>query len=178
MAASQHHLSLSGNNTPNESGQATLEFAIVALLMLLLFFVTVDFGRAIYDIEVMSGLTRQGSNLASRGSDLSTSATAVVSGDSPLDLTHNGEVVITSVTNINRVNTITGQVSLGGISQNSRVGMGIGSRASVPTAATTMLQPNQTIYITEVFYSFRPVTPIANVLHTVMPSILYQAAYF
>jgi len=167
--------SMSTKNTRKESGQAAVEFALVAMVMLLLFFMLVDFGRAIYDLEVMSGLTRQGSNLASRGSDLPTSAAAVVSGDAPLDLSHNGEVIITSVTNTNRVNTITGQVSLGGISQNSKIGNRVGSRATIPAAAITMLQPNQTIFITEVFYSFHPVTPM---LHNALPSTLYQAAYF
>jgi hypothetical protein len=41
-----------------------------------------------------------------------------------------------------------------------------------------MIQANQTIYVTEIFYSFRPITPIGNILHVVMPSTLYQAAYF
>ncbi len=183
MAPIQHHRALGRSNTASESGQAALEFAVVVPIMLLLFFALVDFGRAIYDMEVMSGLSRQGSNLASRGTDLTSAVQAVLSGDSPLNLNQNGKVIITSVTN--QVNTsgcsglcITGQESLGGISQNSRIGTGVGNSATVPAAAATMLQPNQTIFITEVFYSFHPVTPIANVLHIVMPSTLYQAAYF
>ena len=70
--------------------------------MLVLFCMVVDFSRAIHDEQVMTGLSRQGSNLASRGTTLSASAAAVIAGDSPLNLSSNGEVIITSVTNINR----------------------------------------------------------------------------
>lgn len=161
-----------------ERGQAAVEFALVAGLMLVLFSVVIDFSRAIHDLQVMAGLSRQGSNLASRGTTLSDSAAAVIAGDTPLDLSRNGEVIITSVTNINRVFTITDQVSQGGISQNSRVGKGVGNRAQLPSTAAGMLQPGQTIYVTEIFYSYQPITPIRNLLKVAMPSDLYQAAYF
>jgi Flp pilus assembly protein TadG len=161
-----------------ESGQAAMEFALIATLMLVLFCMVVDFSRAIHDVQVMAGLSRQGSNLASRGTSLSDSVTAVVAGDPTLNLSNNGEVIITSVSNISRVLTITGQVSQGRNTQNSRVGTGVGNRATVPSSSAAMLAPGQTIYVTEVFYSYQAITPLKNVLKLAMPSTLYQAAYF
>jgi Flp pilus assembly protein TadG len=143
--------SVGGRIAAAESGQAAMEFALIAALMLVIFSMLIDFSRAIHDSQVMAGLSRQGSNLASRGTSLSDSAAAVIAGDSSLNLNSNGEVIITSVTNINRIYTITGQVTEGTISQTSRVGKGIGNTASVPASAAAMLQPGQTIYITEVF---------------------------
>jgi Flp pilus assembly protein TadG len=178
MKHSQHPGSVGRKISAAESGQAAIEFALIAALMLVLFCMLIDFSRAIHDVQVMAGLSRQGSNLASRGTSLSDSAVAVIAGDSPLDLSSNGEVIITSVTNINRVYTITDQVSKGGVSQNSRVGTGVGNTASVPPSAAAMLQPGQTIYITEIFYSYQPITPVQNLLKLAMPSTLYEAAYF
>jgi hypothetical protein len=106
------------------------------------------------------------------------SAAAVVAGDAPLNLQGSGEVIVTSVTNINQVLTITGQASQGGISRTSRIGSGVGTVATVPPAAATMLQPGQTVFVTEVFYAYQPVTPIGNMLKTVLPATLYEAAYF
>jgi len=63
-----------------ESGQAAVEFALIAGLMLILFCMLVDFSRAIHDVQVMASLSREGSNLASRGTTLSASANAVVAG--------------------------------------------------------------------------------------------------
>jgi len=178
MKHPRHRSSLSRKIAAVESGQAAMEFALIAALMLVLFCVLVDFSRAIHDVQVMAGLSRQGSNLASRGTTLSDSATAVLAGDAPLDLSSNGEVIITSVTNTNRVLAITDQVSKGGVSENSKVGSGVGNTATVPPSTAAMLQPGQTIYITEIFYTYQPITPIQNLLKLAMPSTLYQVAYF
>jgi hypothetical protein len=129
-------------------------------------------------MQVMVGLTREGSNLASRGTTLSDSAKAVITGDAPLDLNANGEVIVTSIANVGGSNIITGQASQGGISRSSKLGAGVGNHATVPPAAAAMLQPGATIYVTEVFYSYRPITPIGNFVKIVMPSTLYEAAYF
>jgi Flp pilus assembly protein TadG len=178
MAKSQQHLSAGSKLVAAHSGQAMIEFAVIVPLMLVLMFALVDFGRALTSMQAMIGLSREGSNLASRGETLPQSAAAVMAGDAPLDLSGSGEVIVTSVTNINQVPTITGQASKGGISRSSKIGHGLGTVAKVPSAAATMLQPGQTIFVTEVFYSYQPVTPIGHVLKVVMPATLYEAAYF
>lgn len=178
MTRSRHRGSVRKKIAAVESGQAAVEFALVAGLMLVLFCVLVDFSRAIHCVQVMAGLSRQGSNLASRGTTLSDAAASVIAGDASLDLNSNGEVIITSVTNINRIYTITGQVTEGMVSQSSKVGRGVGKTASLPSSAAAMVQPGQTIYVTEIFYSYRPITPIQNLLKLIMPSKLYQVAYF
>ena len=137
-----------------------------------------DFARAIYYKQVMTNLTREGSNLASRGTDLGTTATAVMGESAPLDLNKKGRVIVTSVLNNSGAYQITGQVSQGGISASSRIGTGVGNPAKVPTANPTIPQPGQTAYITEVFYSYQPMTPIGKMVKLVIPSTLYDAAYF
>jgi Flp pilus assembly protein TadG len=99
MRHAGHPRSVGRKIAASESGQAAVEFALVASLMLVLFCILVDFSRAIHDVQVLAGLSREGSNLASRGTDLLDPANAVVAGDSPLNLSSNGEVIITSVTN-------------------------------------------------------------------------------
>ena len=178
MATSKFHKSFGCKLAAHQSGQAMLEFAIVATLGLTLVFALVDFGRALNYMQVMIGLSRQGSNLASRGDTWSAAAQAVIAGDAPLDLNNSGEVIVTAVTNAAAGNIVTGQVMQGHVTQGSKIGTAVGGPASVPAAAAAMLQPGQTIFITEVFYSFQPITPIGNFLNTVLPSTLYEAAFF
>ena len=151
---------------------------MIASLIIMLVFAIVDFGRAFSQVQVMIGLTRQGSNLASRGTSLLDSAKAVVAGDAPLDLNAGGEVIMTAVTKNAQGNVITGQVAQGGVARVSKVGQGVGTIATLPSSAAAMLQPGQTVYITEVFYTYQAITPVAKLVNIVMPSTLYQVAYF
>jgi Flp pilus assembly protein TadG len=178
VVSQQNLLSRSNLGKGNQPGQASVEFAVVATVLLVLVLSLVDFSRALYDLQVMVSLTRQGSNLASRGDSLQQAASAVITGDAPLDLATSGEVIVTSVMNTGGRNTITGQWPQGGTNNNSKIGTVVGARAKIPATAANMLEPGQTIYVTEVFYTYKPVTPIGNFVKMFMPSTLYEAAYF
>ena len=59
----------------------------------------------------------------------------------------------------------------------SQIGSVVGGTAILP--ATVVPQLNQTVYVTEVFYKYKPITPIGNLLTgTVLPSQLYDVAYY
>ena len=164
----------------SQSGQAMLEFACIATVALVVLFGTIDFGRLLFDLKAMTGLTRQGGNLASRGSTVSDAAAAVIAGQAPLNLTTTGEIIVTSVQDNKGVFTITGQSAQGGMSPapSSKVGTGIGAAAMLPASAQGMMQSGQSIYVAEVYYSFQPVTPIGTLLKVALPSTLYEVSYF
>jgi len=54
----------------------------------------------------------------------------------------------------------------------------IGNPATMPSGASTALNAGQTLYVTEVFYSYTPMTPIGALLKTSLASTLYGVAYF
>jgi Flp pilus assembly protein TadG len=167
-------------STSVEKGQAVLEILPVALLLLTLAFAVIDFSRAIWQLEVMSALTREGSNLASRGTTLPAAAATVLNDGVNLNLAGSGEVIVTSVANIGGgVFVITGQTPPNGaLTASSKIGNGVGSAAILPATSPTIPQPNQTIYITEVFSSFAPITPLGAFLKITLPTTLYDVAYF
>ena len=48
----------------SESGQAFIEFTFVVLMLIIMLFGLIDFGRAIYEHEVLTNLSREGARLA------------------------------------------------------------------------------------------------------------------
>jgi len=159
----------------NNSGGALVEFALAASLMLTLAFGVIDFTRAIYDLQVMMNLTGEGSNLASRGTSLSDTATAVVNGASPLEFGTEGCVIVSSVYNDGSTVKVSGQATQCPNPQISKIGT-VGSLANLPSGAVP--QANQTVFATEIFYSYQTITPIGKLLQTTLPSKLYDVAYY
>ena len=177
MAASRRNNSAHIRKRGGETGQALLEFALVATIITIMALAVIDLSRAIYDKEVLSDLSRTGSNLASRGATLSDAANAVIAQPSDLNMASNGLVIVSSVTNNSGTITVTGQQQAGGISGSSRVGVQ-GRGATLPATTPPIPSNGQTVYVTEVFYSFSPITPIGKLMTMVFPSTLYDSAYF
>ena len=177
MAESGQKYAVGSTLRANDSGQALVEFAISATLMLILVFGLIDFSRAIFIKEVIVNLSGEGSSMASRGTSLSDTATAVVAASGHLNVSVNGQVIVSSVFNNNNTLQLTGQVSQGAMGVGSRVGNSIGGTAVLPASVSPQL--NQTVYVTEVFYKYKPITPLGNILVGVaLPSQLYDVAYY
>jgi Flp pilus assembly protein TadG len=176
MAASGHDDTRRSNVTADDSGQALVEFAIAAMMMLIIVFGLIDFCRAIYDQQVITNLTGEGCSLSSRGTSLTDTVTSVIASSAPLNLNASGRVIATSVFNNNGVLQVTGQVSQGGFVAASRIGVS-GGLAHLPPAAVP--QVNQTVFVTEVFYQYSTLTPIGKLLSTaIVPSQMYDVAYY
>src|ERR1700760_3889227 len=106
-----------------DSGQALLELSFTFVILAVLVFGIVDFGRAIYDAAVMKNLSGESSNLASRGASTATTAQNVTSfAASSLDLQSQGCVIVTVVTNNTGTLQVTDQASRCAIAATSRVG--------------------------------------------------------
>jgi Flp pilus assembly protein TadG len=170
---------------PNEAGQALLEFAAAIVMLLVLVFGVIDFSRAIYQKEVMVQLTREGSDLASRGDSLSQVATTLAGEAGPLNLnaTGPGLVIVTSVTNVSGATPaiqVSGQYQQGTLTGvTSKIGSGVvGTKATLPAAAAGVPPANQTLYVTEIYYPFKPITPLGSLVKIVFPGTLYDVAFF
>jgi Flp pilus assembly protein TadG len=169
------------------SGQALIEFMFVGFILLFLLFGLIDFSRAISTRQTLVNLSRESANLAARGSGDTTDATisnaiaSVIAGDAPLSIDTNGLVIISAVLNSNGYFLVTNQIMEGALS-NSAISqiapLGVGSMATMPTTAVQIPQTNQTAFVSEVFYSFQPITPIGKLLNFTITNVLYDAAIF
>jgi len=171
------HWTGNGGKREGDSGQALVEFALSATMLLTLVFGLIDYSRAIYLVQVITNLAGEGSSMASRGTTLSDTAAAVVAASGPLNLGTHGQVIVSSVFNNNNKIQLTAQVSQGGIGAVSQIGSVIGGIVVLPATVTPQL--NQTVYVTEVFCAYKSITPIGTLLTgTILPSQLYDVAYY
>jgi len=172
------HLS-KANRLGDDRGSVLVELALCMTMLLVLVFGAIDFSLIIFDRQVMAGISRQGSDLASRGTSLTDTVSALVTQGQSLKIGTTGRIFVTAVADVNGKPQIIDQAeSPTGISVNSTIGSGVGKAAAMPASATTVLKDGQTIYVTEVFYAFKPVTPIGTFLKLSLASNLYEAAYF
>ncbi len=168
-----------------------LELLPVVSVLLVLIFGVIECSYTIWQLEVVTALSREGSNIASRNNvALSTAVTTVVNDGAVLNLVKNGEVIITAVQNQGGTFKITDQFAstpTGTFTAISRIGTGVGSTVTLlpdtPATSTTLplngtVPLDSTVYVTEVFESYVPITPIGAFVKVTLPSTIYDAAYF
>jgi len=173
-----------------ESGQALVELSFALVILCVFVSGIIDFSRAIYDVEVMKNLVGEGSSMASRGTSLGNTVTTVTAdAGNDLSISTAGCVMVTAVTNMGGSSLqVTGQSSGGGIACTSKVGCLSGqgscksSTATLPAGAVSALTSEVTgssIYVTEIFYNYKTITPLADMLGSgVLPSQFYAVAYY
>jgi Flp pilus assembly protein TadG len=163
----------------DERGAALIELALCMSFLLILVFGLIDFSQIIFDNLVMSGLSRQGSDLASRGTTLASTVSALGIQGAAMNIGTNGRIIVTEVADVNGYPQIINQAeSPTGITVTSPIGSIIGNTAVMPSSANGVLNAGQTVYVTEVFYHYTPMTPLTGFLNTPLTFNFYQSAYF
>ena len=158
------------------TGLALLQLAILLPLLFLLLFGMIDFGRLLLVKNELSALSREGGNLASRGTPFDQTIRAIFSASGSSDLNHNGCIILTAVErHPNGHPVVTDQMIAGHRLRSSRVGS-LGGPATVPVPH--LPRPGQVLIVAEVFMDFSAVTPIASFLGQNLPGFAYDSAYF
>lgn len=153
-----------------------IEFALVAVMLMLMLFAIIDFSRIILVHEIMLNVSREGANLVSRGTDMNVALNALVTSAQPLDINGHGCIILSSVFNSNGVLRVTGQQKTTGVVQSSSHVGTTNTTAILPNPNLPL--PNQTLWVAEVFYVYVPVTPLGKLLGVTLPTTNYDAAYF
>jgi len=169
-------------------GQALMEFAIVVVILAVLVMGLADYGRLFVTRQMMVVASREGANLAARGTTLSNAVAAMVATAPAMLFTNGyGTIIASSVTRNNGgTPTVSGQVRFGATNYASRIGTLNATGNAVTLPSTQLPATNQTLYITEVYYPFAMVTPVGNLLNLLRgrgtnaptTSLLYDVSFF
>jgi Flp pilus assembly protein TadG len=150
--------------------------------MLILIFGLIEFSQIIYANEVMAGISRQGSSLVSRevaSDEIPTTVAALVNQGGALNLGTNGKIIVTEVNGTSTAPVIANQYpSATGIAATSVTNNWIAHPTTIPADAQADLNAGYTLVITEVFYTYTPITPLGGFLKMSLTPTLYDAAYF
>lgn len=171
-----------------ESGQALIEMSFGFIVMCVFVFGAIDFGRAVYDVQVMRNLAGEGSSMGSRGTKLPQTVTTVANyAGTTIDLKTKGCIIETEVTNNGGTAVITAQASVCAITATSKIGcvQGVAGCQGIPTlppgaSAALLAEPSgSALYVTEIFFNYSAITPIAGLMKgNLLPSQLYSVAYY
>jgi hypothetical protein len=166
----------------DEQGAAFVELALCLPMLFVLMFGVIEFSQLILDNQIMTGLSRQGSNIASREPNmkLQTIVSALGTQGASLNIGTRGRIIITEVDGTSTKPVIESQaISTTGIPATSVTESWISNpRRNIPLNAKTLLNAGQPIFVTEIFYSYVPITPVGGFLKMKLASTLYDVAYF
>ena len=164
-------------------GAAAVEFAFIMPLLFVIVFAIIDFGRLGHARLVVTNVSREAANLASRYRDIDIQKEAddllylLIASGTPLDLDQNGKIVITKIcagaSSENQDPVIAVQRSRGSLSVGSSL---VGGQLGLSEPMYDHLvfkEDNQTsdiseITVAEVFYKYRPITPLPNFIEGIL----------
>jgi hypothetical protein len=158
-----------------ERGQELAEAAIILPILLIMAFAVIEFGNAYSIVHTMAGLSREGANLAARGTSLDTTLQIVLTNGSDISLSAQGGTVVTRVQVQSGTPVVIGQVASPGYSGLSRIGT-VGNPAQ--DVGSWGLQAGQDVYAVEIFYRYDQLTPLGNIIGPAVPDTLYERTVF
>lgn len=158
-----------------DAGQGILEFALVLPIMLTILLGMVEFANTYDRVHGMAGISREGANIASRGTALSEVLSVVLADGQTINMQTRGGAVVSRVVIREGSPTVEAQVASDGFTSASRLLSG--GRATEEIAQAGYAE-GSTLYVVETFLTYEPITPLSRLLKSAGPDELYQRAVF
>lgn len=158
-----------------ERGQGLVELVLIVPVLLTVTFGILELGTLLDVSHSITGLSREGANLAARGASLDSVLYITVLNGQTIGLGDEGGVVASRIDVQGGVPMITSQLASAGYVGHSRIGA-IGSPAAGLVGQG--LTDARTYYTVEVFAPYRPFTPLQGFVDSIVPDTLYDRSLF
>ena len=159
----------------SDSGQGIAEFALSLPIILVILLGMVEFSNAYDRTHGLAGLSREGANIAARGTALSEVLTTVMANGETLKLPANGGAIVSRLVVKQGQPTIMAQIATDGYEEKSQLA---DNDVAAEWIAMAGFAEGSTHYSVEVFLTYEPITPLAGLYKAVAPSVLYERAVF
>jgi hypothetical protein len=158
-----------------DEGAELVELVIVLPFLLIMSFGILELGNALDKAHGMSTLSREGANIAVRGTALDTVAAVTMANGMSIGLDARGGTIVSRILVEGGVPTLKEQVATSGYDGLSRVGQ-VDSTVSQYVGAG--LVDGQQLFAVEVFYDHQKVTPLSRILGPIIPDTMYDVSVF
>jgi Flp pilus assembly protein TadG len=159
----------------DERGQGLAELVITLPFLLLLALGLIEVSRAIEHSHTMSGLTREGANIASRGTALNDALTITRANQSASGLGTGGGAIASRIEVVAGVPRVVAQVASTVYAVLSRVGRQDSTATPYVTAG---LLTGGRYFVVELFVPYQPITGFDRLLPGMIPGTLYDRSLF
>ncbi len=156
-------------------GVELVEVVLVLPVMLTVVFGLLEFGSVFDRQHVVSGLSREAANIASRGASLDSVVQITITNGTTVGVGSDGAVIASQIDIIGGVPQVTNQTVGGNMTVASRVGL-IGAPAT-PFVGNG-LADGKTYFVVEIFLPHQPFTPLRAFIAPVIPDTLYDRSIF
>jgi hypothetical protein len=159
----------------SDSGQGIVEFALSLPIILVILLGMVEFSNAYDRIHGLAGLSREGANIAARGTALSEVLRTVMANGETLNMPANGGAIVSRLVVTQGQPTVMAQIATDAYEQKSQLA---DDDVAAEWIAMAGFAEGSTHYSVEVFLTYEPITPLAGLYQAVAPSVLYERAVF
>jgi len=156
-------------------GQDLVELVLTLPILLVVAFGILELGSLLDIQHSLSGLTREGANIASRGASLDSVVQVTVQNGNSWKLAAGGSVIASRVDIQGGVPRVTAQRAGGSLGAQSRLGQN--GQIAAPLVGQGLAN-GTSYYVVEVFLPYRAFTPLRNFVSSVVPDTLYDRTLF
>lgn len=159
----------------HDRGQGLVELVLTLPVLLIMTFGILELGMLLDVTHSISGLSREGANMASRGASLDSVLNVTAHNGATIGLSSGGGVVASEVEVQGGVPVVLDQVFTSGYAGQSRLGV-LGAPAA-PLVGQG-LTDGKLYYVVEIFAPYQPFTPLDALVQAVVPDTLYDRTVF
>jgi hypothetical protein len=152
-----------------------VETVLVTPILLLLLLGLIESGHGLSIKHKMATLSREGANIAARGTTLQQTLDVVMGGGDEIGLSENGGAIITRVIVKNGDPVIDAQLAFGGFENASR--LGLADSVAVALQSLSLIE-GQVFHAVEILYDYESITPVGNFLPAGWTDEVYERAIF
>lgn len=156
-------------------GQAMVEAALVIPILLVLLLGLIESGNGLAIKHKLAVLSREGANIAARGTTLEETLNVVMTGGDEIQLSEHGGAIVSRIVVADGDPVIDAQATISGFEGESRLGST--DETVLPLNGVALVE-GQVFHAVEIIYDYEPMTPLGRLLPSALTDKVYERAFF